>query len=88
MVNMYSMGMMGGGMYGMNPMGGMYGMGGIQTGSAGNEFENLRQRYGCGHADFGVRPYATPYPYAITPQRPESPSKKGAISRFFNLLFN
>ena len=42
MVNMYSMGMMGGGMYGMNPMGGMYGMGGIQTGSAGNEFENLQ----------------------------------------------
>ena len=74
MVNMYSMGMMGG-------MNGMYGAG-------GNVHQQLKQRYGVGYEDFGTRPYAQPYPFAIIPRRPESPCQENAFCRFLKKCFN
>ena len=78
MVNMYSMGMMGGGMYGMN---------GMNQSSTGNVHQPLKQRYGVGHEDFGTRPYAQPYPFAIIPRRPESPCEENAFCRFLRKCF-
>lgn len=80
MVNMYSMGMMGGGMYGMNSMNGM------NTGS-GNVHQQLKERYGVGYEDFGSRPYAQPYPFAIIPRRPEPPCEENAFCRFLRKCF-
>ena len=81
MVNMYSMGMMGGGMYGMN------GMGGMSYGMNGNYHQQLKQRYGVGYEDFGVAPYAQPYPMAIIPRRPE-PCYENPICRFLKKCFS
>lgn len=79
MVNMYSMGMMGGG---------MYGMGGTNQGTASNVHQQLKQRYGVGYEDFGTRPYAQPYPFAIIPRRPESPYEENAFYRFLRKCFS
>lgn len=73
MVNMYSMG--------------MYGMGGMNYGSGGNVHQQLKSRYGVGHEDFGTRPYAQPYPFAIIPRRPEAPCQENAFCRFLKKCF-
>ena len=77
MVNMYSMGM----------MNGMYGMGGMNYGAGGNVHQQLKQRYGVGYEDFGTRPYAQPYPFAIIPRRPEPPCQENAFCRFLKKCF-
>ena len=77
MYNMYSMGIMNSGMYGMN---GMYN-------SSGNVHQQLKNRYGVGHEDFGTRPYAQPYPMAIIPRRPETPCEQNFICRFLKKCF-
>lgn len=63
MVNMYSMGSMGmnNNSYGMN-----------NSNQSGNIPNNFKAKYGNGYEDFGVRPYAQPYPFAITPRCPQT----------------
>ncbi|GEM_PF-6753940 len=34
---------------------------------SGNMYAKFRDKYGVGAEDFGVRPYAQPYPHAIQP---------------------
>ena len=77
MVNMYSMGM----------MNSMPGMGGMNYGTGGNVHQQLKQRYGVGYEDFGTRPYAQPYPFAIIPRRPETPCQENAFCRFLKKCF-
>ena len=79
MVNMYSMGMMGGG---------MYGMGGMNYGSGGNVHQQLKARYGVGYEDFGTRPYAQPYPTAVIPRTPETPLQKSWFGRLIRKLYS
>ena len=78
MVNMYSMGMMGGG---------MYGMGGMNNNSQVNVHNQLKQRYGVGYEDFGTRPYAQPYPMAITPRAQKPAYTENAFFRFLKKIF-
>ena len=78
MVNMYSMGMMGG-MYGMG-YGSMYGMG-------GNVHQAFKSQYGVGYEDFGSRPYAQPYPMAIVPRAREPKSEETWFGRFLRKCF-
>ena len=78
MVNMYSMGM----------MNGMYGMGAMNYGANGNVHSQLKQRYGIGYEDFGTRPYAQPYPFAIIPRTPETACQKNSICNFFRKFFS
>lgn len=78
MVNMYSMGM----------MSGMNGMGGMNYGSGVNVHQQLKARYGVGYEDFGTRPYAQPYPFAIIPREPESPCAENPICKFLKKCFS
>ena len=78
MVNMYSMGMMGGG---------MYGMGGMNNGPQVNVHEQLKQRYGVGYEDFGTRPYAQQYPMGIVPRAPKSKCTQNVFCRFIKKCF-
>lgn len=80
MVNMYSMGMMGSGMYGM------YGGGGMNSVYGGNAHAQLKQRYGVGYEDFGTSPYAQPYPMAVIPRTPDV-CYENPICRFFRKFF-
>ena len=41
---------------------------GIVNYPSGNVYANFRNKYGVGPEDFGVRPYAQPYPTAIQPK--------------------
>ena len=79
MVNMFSMGMMGGGMNSMN---------GVGQNNGVNVHQQLKQRYSVGYEDIGTRPYAQPYPMAIIPRRPEPQYKETAIARFLKKCFN
>lgn len=84
MVNMYSMGMMGG-MYGM---GSSYGMSGMY-GNGGNVHQQLKSQYGVGYEDSGaIRPYAQPYPMAIIPRTPEPKCEKFSFCRFIRKCFS
>ena len=83
MVNMYSMGMMGTGFHG-----GMYNQGALGGTSTGNVHQQLKQRYGVGHEDFGTRPYAQPYPFAIIPRQPEPPCAENTFCRFLKKCFS
>ena len=74
MVNMYSMGMMGG-------MNNMYG-------SSGNVHQNLKNRYGVGYEDFNSMPYAQPYPFAVSPMPPKSPCQESWFCRFIRKCFS
>lgn len=75
MVNMYSGSMM--------PMG--MNMGNTQ-GSI-NVHQNLKAKYGVGYEDFGSRPYAQPYPMAITPRRPSPVMNETWFGRFVRKCF-
>lgn len=77
MVNMYSMGSM---------MGGMNGMYGSNSTGA-NVHQSFKGKYGVGYEDFGSRPYAQPYPMAITPRQPNPPCYESAFCRFIKKLF-
>ena len=79
MVNMYSMGMMSGGMYGMNNM----------YGNGGNVHQMFKSQYGVGYEDSGAtRPYAQPYPMAIIPRAQEPLINKGWFARFIKQCFS
>ena len=77
MVNMYSMGSMGM-MQGMN---GMYN-------STGNVHQDLKNRYGVGYEDFNSMPYAQPYPFAISPQPPQTETQKSWFLNFLKRCFS
>ena len=84
------------GISGINPMmmggaGGMYGsmgMMGMNNGTgSGNIPQSLQQRYGNGYPDFGVKPYANPYPMGIVPQR-INVNELSAFKKIFNFFKN
>ena len=73
------------GISGINPMmmNGAYSMYGTMGMNGGqNVPQSLQQRYGNGYSDFGVKPYANPYPMGIVPQRINSNAEG-----FFKKLF-
>ena len=59
-------------------MNGMYGMG-------GNFYQCLKQRYGCGHADFGEAPKPVEVPVEIIQRRAWEPMKPGFFGKYFYL---
>lgn len=63
------------------------GMSGNQYGGGVNVHQQLKAKYGVGYEDFGTRPYAQPYPFAIIPRRPESPIQENAVVRFLKKCF-
>lgn len=67
----------------MMPMG--MNMNNAQGGS--NVHQSLKTKYGVGYEDSGTRPYAQPYPMAITPRRPEGAIEKSWFSRFIKKCF-
>ena len=71
-------------MYG--PM--MYGSMGM-TGAmySANVPQYFQQRYGCGHEDFGTRPYVQPYPMAINPIPKPSQYEEIWLCRFIKRYF-
>ncbi len=80
-------GMMPGGMYGMYGMNGMNSMSGMNS-SGGNVHQSFKSMYGVGYEDSGAtRPYAQPYPMAITPRAPEPPEAKTWLGRFLRKCF-
>lgn len=69
------------------PMG-FFGMGmGMGSMSGGNFYEGLKQRYGCGHADFGTAPRPVEVPIEYVPRRAPLPMKPGFWAKYFNLRF-
>ena len=67
---------------------GMYPMGMYNTTMmGGNVHENLKARYGIGHADFGTRPKAFEYPMDIVAREQEPPIKKSWLSRVFHKIY-
>ena len=75
MVNMYSMGNMMN--YNINPTS-------QNPASSVNVHQNLKNKYGVGYEDFGVAPYAQPYPVAIIARNQETPFQRSWIGRFLN----
>lgn len=83
MVNMFSIGPMSG-MYGMNSM---YGMN-CMYGSGGNAHRYFNSVYGIGYPDSGAsRPYAQPYPMAITPRGEVAKTPQNWIKRLVQKLY-
>ncbi len=72
MVNMYSASMM--------PMG-------ANMQNNVNVHQNLKNKYGVGYEDFGSRPYAQPYPMAITPRRQAPVCENNWLGRFIKKCF-
>ena len=72
---MYPMGI--GSYYNLNSMYGNY----------GNVHNYFKARYGVGYEDCGTRPYAQPYPMAITPRRPEPLREQFWLTRFLKKMF-
>ena len=73
--------MMSFGMYGMNSMMGM-------SGSSGNVYQNMKQQYGCGHADFSDRPYVAGYPMPAVPKAPDPITERTWLGRLYNKLYS
>ena len=77
-------GMISTGMYGMNNMYGMNSM----YGNGGNVHQAFKSMYGVGYEDSGAtRPYAQPYPMAITPRAPEPKIENNWFGRFLRKCF-
>ena len=53
----------------------------------GNVHENLKARYGVGHADFGKNPTTFSYPMEIVAREQETPVKKSWFSRVFHKIY-
>lgn len=66
---------------------GMYSMMYNTTMMPGNVHENLKARYGVGHADFGKGPTYFNYPMEILPAEPKSPIQKSWLARIFRKLY-
>ncbi len=85
MVNMFSIGpmsMMGGAMPGMYGYSSMYGQG-------GNYHQAVKRQYSIGYEDSGAtRPYAQPYPMAITPRAPLPVVEQSWLGRFLRKCFS
>ena len=47
-----------------------------------NIYNQLHGKFGCGHEDFGTRPYAKPYPMAIIPKSANAAVEKSWLRRF------
>lgn len=62
---------------------GMNSYGGIPN---GNAHQNLKNKYGVGYEDFGSRPYAQPYPFAITPRQPDYQRFETKLQKFLRFL--
>jgi len=80
MVNMYSMNSMGS-MGNMGMMNNMYN-------SSGNVHQNFKNKYGVGYEDFNSRPYAQPYPFAVTPQSNVGNCYDCWFKRFIRKIFS
>ena len=63
------------------------GMGGMSNFGNGNVYQNIKAKYGCGHADFGERPKIAPYPMEIIPKAPTPNVQKSSFGRLLNKLY-
>ncbi|MBE7711312.1 MAG: hypothetical protein E7Z92_04140 [Cyanobacteria bacterium SIG31] len=68
-------------MYGPMMYSSMYGSMG-----APNVMQYYQQKYGSGEIDFGSRPYAQPYPVAISPIAEPAKPDRGWISNLIHKL--
>lgn len=71
--------------FGMNS----YSMGGYGMGtSQGNAYQEVKNRYGCGHIDFGHRPIIAGYPVEVNPMPKERSIMKTWFGRIFHKLYD
>ena len=54
-------------------------------GSGINVYQNMKQKYGCGHADFGTAPKFAEVPIEIAPARPAKQLPPGFWAKYFYL---
>lgn len=66
--------------YSFGPMLGMHNM-------SGNAYQNMKERYGCGHSDFGQSPIPAAYPFEIVPKHYPSENHVSKFVKFLRKCF-